>query len=103
MASGSRKRVPQAALPVVAPPAAGRRLPLRVLFVHSDAVKVRKCLQELQRASFNVSADVARTPEQFARRLKSRVYDVVVAEYPSVNWQGMQLPEILRARDRRIP
>src|ERR1700728_3272564 len=103
MASTSRERVQQAALAVVPPSAAGRRLPLRILFVHSDAAKVQKCLQELQRARFNVRADVAPTPERFAGYLKSRVYDVVLAEYPPVNWQGMQLPEILRARDRRIP
>jgi diguanylate cyclase (GGDEF)-like protein/PAS domain S-box-containing protein len=103
MASTSRERVQQAALPLFPPSAAGRRLPLRILFVHSDAAKVQKCLQELQRARFNVSADIAPTAQRFAGYLKSRVYDVVLAEYPPVNWQGMQLPEILRARDRRIP
>jgi diguanylate cyclase (GGDEF)-like protein/PAS domain S-box-containing protein len=103
MSSTSRVRVPQAILPAVTPSSAGRRLPLRILFVHSDAARVEKCLQELRSARFNVSSDRAPTPEQFARCLKSRIYDVVLAEYPSPNWQGMQVLEILRAKERQIP
>jgi diguanylate cyclase (GGDEF)-like protein/PAS domain S-box-containing protein len=78
-------------------------LPLRILFVHSDAAKVENCLEELRSARFNVSADVVLTPEQFAGSLKSKIYDVVLAEYPSPNWQGMHVLEILRAKDRQIP
>ena len=60
-------------------------------------------MQELRNAHFNVSADVVLTPEQFAKRLKSKFYDVVLAEYPSLNWQGPQVLESLRVRDRQIP
>lgn len=98
----SRERFKQAGLPLVLPSSAGRRLPLRILFVHNDAAKVENCLEELRSARFNVCADVVLTPEQFADSLKSRIYDLVLAEYPSPNWQGMQVLEILRARDRQI-
>ncbi len=74
-----------------------------ILFVHSDAADVERCVEELRRAHFKVSADVVLTPEQFAGRLKSKYYDVVLAEYPSPNWQGPQVLEILRLRDRQIP
>ncbi len=60
-------------------------------------------MHELRNAHFNVSADVVLTPEQFAKRLKSKFYDVVLAEYPSPNWQGPQVLESLRVRDRQIP
>jgi diguanylate cyclase (GGDEF)-like protein/PAS domain S-box-containing protein len=103
MYSTSRERSRQADLPLVPPGSAGRRLPLRILFVHCDAAKVVKSLQELRNARFNVSADVAVTPEEFAGCLKSNAYDVVLAEYPSQNWQGTQVLEILRARERQIP
>jgi diguanylate cyclase (GGDEF)-like protein/PAS domain S-box-containing protein len=103
MHSTSRERFKQAGSALILPGSAGRRLPLRILFVHSDAAKVVKCLQELRGARFNVSPDVVLTPEQFAGCVKSRIYDVVLAEYPSQNWQGMQVLEILRARDRQIP
>jgi diguanylate cyclase (GGDEF)-like protein/PAS domain S-box-containing protein len=103
MPSASRERVKQDGLPLVLTGSASGRLPLRVLFVHSDAAAVEHCVQELRNANFNVSADVVLTPEQFAKRLKSKIYDVVLAEYPSPNWQGPQVLEILRRRDRPIP
>jgi diguanylate cyclase (GGDEF)-like protein/PAS domain S-box-containing protein len=103
MASTSRPRVKQADLPLVLSGPARRRLRPRILFVHSDAADVKHCVQELQRASFEVSADVARTLEQFVGFLASQCYDVVLSEYASSNWQGSQVLEILRLRDRQIP
>jgi diguanylate cyclase (GGDEF)-like protein/PAS domain S-box-containing protein len=103
MVSASRDRVKQADLPLVLNGPAGRRLPLRILFVHSNAADVEHCMKELRRAHFKVSADIVLTPEQFVGRLKSKYYDVVLAEYPSPNWQGPQALEILQLRDRQIP
>ncbi|MGA8871653.1 MAG: diguanylate cyclase [Candidatus Acidiferrales bacterium] len=103
MPSTSRDRVKQADLLLALNGPASRRLPLCILFVHSDAADVERCVEELRRAHFKVSADVVLTPEQFAGRLKSKYYDVVLAEYPSPNWQGPQVLEILRLRDRQIP
>jgi diguanylate cyclase (GGDEF)-like protein/PAS domain S-box-containing protein len=103
MPSASRDRVKQADLPLVFNGPASRRLRLRILFVHSNAVDVGLCVQELKRAHFKVSADVVHTPEQFAGRLKSKYYDVVLAEYPSPKWQGPQALEILHLRDRQLP
>jgi diguanylate cyclase (GGDEF)-like protein/PAS domain S-box-containing protein len=103
MPATSRDRVKQADLPLVLNGPASRRLPLRILFVHSDAADVQYCVNELRRAHFKVSADVVLTPEQFVGRLKSKYYDVVLAEYPSSNWQGPQALEILHLRDRQIP
>jgi diguanylate cyclase (GGDEF)-like protein/PAS domain S-box-containing protein len=103
MASTSRGRIKQVDLPLVLNGPASRRLPLRILFVHSDASDVEHCMQELRRANFKVSADVVLTPDQFAGQLKAKYYDVVLAEYPSPNWQGPQVLELLHLRDRQIP
>jgi diguanylate cyclase (GGDEF)-like protein/PAS domain S-box-containing protein len=103
MSSGSRNRVKQADLPMVLNGPASRRLPLRILFVHSDAADVAHCVRELRRANFKVIADVVLTPDQFAEHLKSNCYDVVLSEYPSPNWQGPQVLEILHLRDRQTP
>jgi diguanylate cyclase (GGDEF)-like protein/PAS domain S-box-containing protein len=82
---------------------ASRRLPVHILIVHSDTAQVELCLQELKKAHFNVSADVVRTPEQFADRLKAAPYDMVLAEYPSPNWQVQQVYGLLHLRPRPIP
>jgi diguanylate cyclase (GGDEF)-like protein/PAS domain S-box-containing protein len=103
MPSMSRARVKQTSQPLSSTGPASRRLPLRILFVHSDAADVEHCVQELRSAHFNVSADVVLTPEQFVGSLKSKLYDVVVAEYPSPNWQATQVLEILRLKERQIP
>jgi diguanylate cyclase (GGDEF)-like protein/PAS domain S-box-containing protein len=76
---------------------------LRILFVHSEAAEVQHCVRELRRAYFKVSADVVLTPAQSARRLNSKYYDVVLAEYPGPNWRRPQALEILHLRDRQIP
>ncbi len=103
MASASRNRVKQADLPLVLNGPASRRLPLRILFVHRDAGEVERCVRELKRAHFKVSADVVLTPEQFAERLKAKSYDIVLAEFPSPNWQGRHELDILHLRERQIP
>ncbi len=103
MPSTSRDRSKQAGPPLGSVGPASKRLPLRILFVHSDGAKVEQCVEELRRAHFNVSADVVVRPEQFAEFLKLKFYDVVLAEYPSPRWLGPQVLEILRIRDRQIP
>ncbi len=60
-------------------------------------------MQELRSAQFGVTADVVLTLEQFAERLRSHRYDLVVAEYPSPNWQGPQALELLHQTERQIP
>ena len=103
MSSTSRDRTKQPELPLVLNGSANRRLPLRILFIHRDVADVEHCVQELRRAHFRLTTDVVLTPEQFAARLKARFYDIVLAEYPSSNWQGRRELEMLRLRDRRIP
>ena len=60
-------------------PASRRRL-LRVLFVHSNAADVRQCVQELEKAHLKFSEDLISTPNQFAKRLASKPYDVLLVE-----------------------
>ena len=103
MVSAIQDRVKRADQTLVLNGPAGRRLPLHILFVHSDAAEVESCVDELRRAHFKVSADIVLTPDQFAGRLNSKYYDVVLAEYPSPNWRGTQALEILHLQDRQTP
>ena len=82
---------------------AARHPPLHILFVHSHAAKVERCLQELDKVHFTVSAEIVATPEEFSERLSSRTYDLVVAEYPSPDLRETQALELLRLSKKKIP
>ena len=81
----------------------GRHPPLHILFVHSHAEDVERCLQELDKVHFTVSSEIVGTPEEFAERLDSHAYDLVVAEYPSSEWRETQALELLQMSRRQIP
>src|SRR5882762_1710816 len=81
----------------------GRHPPLHVLFIHSHEAEVKRCLQELDKEHFTVSAEIVITPEEFSERLGKRAYDLVVAEYPIPNWQEAQALELLNRSKKQIP
>jgi PAS domain-containing protein len=80
-----------------------RRHLLRILFVHGSLMDIERCLHELKRVGFTVSSDVVVTPEQFADRLRSQSFDLVLAQYPNSNWQGTQALDCLRQLNKAIP
>src|SRR3982074_539440 len=81
----------------------GRHPPLHILFAHSHRAEVERCLQELDRVHFTVSAEIVVTPEEFSERLGSHAYDLVVAEHPSPNWRETQALELLHLSKKQIP
>src|SRR5712671_2820678 len=81
----------------------GRHPPLHILFVHSHVAKVERCLRELEKVHFTVSAEIVGTPEEFSERLGSHAYDLVVAEYPSPDWRETQTLELLHLSKSQIP
>ena len=103
MPSTSRNYVKHSALPFVLKGQGGRSFPLRVLFVHSDPAQVERCLQELRKTHFKVTADIVLTQQQFAQRLKTKYYDMALVESPSPNWQGPRALDTLNAMHRDIP
>jgi len=76
---------------------------VRILFIHRYLADVERCLHELKRLRYTVSSDVVLTPRQFSERLRAEVYDTVIAEYPSSNWQETQVLDILREMKKDIP
>jgi PAS domain S-box-containing protein len=76
---------------------------VRILFIHRCLADVERCLHELKRLRYTVSSDVVLTPEQFAERLHAEIYDTIIAEYPSSNWQETQALDILREMKKDIP
>jgi diguanylate cyclase (GGDEF)-like protein/PAS domain S-box-containing protein len=76
---------------------------LRVLFIHSRVACIERCLHELNDVQFQVKSDVVLTSEQFAERLNSKYYDIVLAEYPSPKWQTKPTLDLLHRNGRHIP
>jgi diguanylate cyclase (GGDEF)-like protein/PAS domain S-box-containing protein len=76
---------------------------LRILFIHRSLMDIERCLHELKRVGFTVTSEVVVTPEQFAGRLSSQDFDLVLAEYPSSNWEGTQALDSLREMRKEIP
>jgi diguanylate cyclase (GGDEF)-like protein/PAS domain S-box-containing protein len=103
MLSSSLDHIRRSGRPLAMDASARKRLALRILFVHSDAEALEQCVGELRRAHFKVSADVVTTPEELSGRLSSKYYDVVLAEFPGVNRQSLQVLNVLHLRDRQIP
>ena len=79
----------------------GRHPPLHILFLHSHPRQVDRCLQELDKVHFTVSAEIVATPEQFSERLGSHAYDLVVAEHAIPACR--ETLELLRSSKRQIP
>jgi diguanylate cyclase (GGDEF)-like protein/PAS domain S-box-containing protein len=80
-----------------------RQNPVRILFVHRSVADVERCLNELRRVRFTVSSDVVVTPQQFAERFRSQLFDLIVAEYPSPDWREKQVQDLLRQLKKDIP
>jgi diguanylate cyclase (GGDEF)-like protein/PAS domain S-box-containing protein len=99
----SRVRAKQARLAPFLSGAAGRARPLRILFVHTKVADMERCTRELKNADFKVSTDAVANSEQFARRLRQKFYDIVVAEYPTRNWTGTQVMDLLDQLEKQIP
>jgi DNA-binding NtrC family response regulator len=76
---------------------------IRILFVHHDSKIVGDCLQELAKAQFIVSSDAVSTLEECAVQFRSQSYEVVVAEFPSPSWQGLEGLQLLHQTVGDVP
>src|SRR5690349_4937472 len=80
-----------------------RRTLVRILFVHRFPQKVERCLDELKKVRFVVRSDVVETPAQFSEQLRSKPFDLVIAEHPIPNWEETQVLDVLRDVKKDIP
>ena len=79
------------------------REPMQILFVHSDLAAVDRCLHELNSVRFIVNSDVAQNAEELTKRVASQRYDLIVAECPGADRQGIQTIELLRQSKNGTP
>ena len=80
-----------------------RRQVVRILFVDDKEDDVELCLQELKRMDFAVSADWVQVPAEFANRLRTQSYDVIVCDSSMPSWTGMEALELLHQAKKEIP
>jgi diguanylate cyclase (GGDEF)-like protein/PAS domain S-box-containing protein len=76
---------------------------VRILFVDKRKADVERCLRELERMDFAVSADRVQSPMEFAERLCKRRYDVIVSDYSMPRWTGIEALELLRQANEETP
>ena len=82
---------------------ASDQVPLRVLFAEDVPSDVKLCLQKLKTAGFKVSADVVQTPHEFAGRLRSKEYDVILSDFDLPSWTVLDALHILKQEAKDIP
>jgi PleD family two-component response regulator len=64
---------------------------LRVLLVEDNACDVDLEFLTLQRDGFDVSGDVAQSPEEFTARIQMTNYDLILADHNLPQWRGLRL------------
>jgi diguanylate cyclase (GGDEF)-like protein/PAS domain S-box-containing protein len=80
-----------------------RRNLVRILFVHRFTGDVERCLHEVRRMHFTATAELVSTPQECVEKLRSEVYDIVVAEYPGSGWQDPRARDLLRQLSKDVP
>jgi len=74
-----------------------------VLVVEQDQTDAELCLLALKRAGFEIRGDVVRFPEEFATRIQTCVYDVILADDHLPGWTGLDVLRFLRALGLHTP
>ena len=77
--------------------------PLRLLVIEHCEADVELAVAELERAGFEVRADMVSTREQLVDRLGRGPYDLVLADYRLPDWTGMDALATLREHGQEIP
>jgi CheY-like chemotaxis protein len=79
------------------------RTKLRVLRVEDNPAEVELELLTLRKDGFEVSDDVAQTAEEFAKRILTTHYDLILADYDLPKWRGTEALDILRRENLDVP
>jgi signal transduction histidine kinase len=76
---------------------------LHILMVEDNPADIELELLALRKDGFEVSADVAQTAGEFAARIRSANYDVILADYNLPQWKGTEALEILVRENLDVP
>ncbi len=80
------------------------KFPLSVLIVENNPLDAQLYVDFLAGAQFDLTADVAHTPEEFVEKLQMSNYDIILADYHMGSaWTGMDALDLLHEEARDIP
>lgn len=68
----------------------------RILLLEDNEADARLSLAELARAGFEADSEVVSTSQEFTEKVKSHLYDLILAEYRLPNWTGLEALRWLR-------
>jgi DNA-binding NtrC family response regulator len=77
--------------------------PLKVLVVEASRADAARSLLALENHGYKVRADVVATAGEFAEKISGAIYDVVVSDFGLPGWTGLDVLELLRGLEQRIP
>jgi two-component system cell cycle sensor histidine kinase/response regulator CckA len=77
--------------------------PLRVLILEDNPRDVELCIQELNKAGFELQADAVDTEEGFASKLQSCDYDLILSDFRIPTWSGLEAFRLLKQKGKDIP
>lgn len=76
---------------------------LKVLMLEDSPEGANVCLLTLQRAGYQVHADIVSTYDEFSQHLDHQDYDVILADYQLPTWTGLKALELVQARGKQVP
>lgn len=76
---------------------------LRVLLVEDNAADGELMLHALRKGGFESEAEVVQTAEEFTQRIRTKKYEIVLADYSLPGWNGMETVTILGQEGVDIP
>jgi DNA-binding NtrC family response regulator len=76
---------------------------LKVLMLEDCSNDANLCLLALQRAGYQVHADVVSTYDEFSQHLDGYDYDVILADYQLPTWTGLKALELVKERGKELP
>src|SRR5882724_10280363 len=76
---------------------------VRLLFVEDSQIDVESCMAELKRAGLAVAADVVESREEFIKQVRTKTYDLILADYRLPTWKGTEAIHVLKQLGIAIP
>jgi signal transduction histidine kinase len=81
----------------------GDHVRLRLLLVEDNPADIELELAALRKEGFDISADIARTAQEFTSQIRMNHYDLVLAGYYLRNWRGTEALDILCRENLDVP